>query len=200
MDQTGFWWILLAGAVYGVLHSAAASLTLKALAVRLFGEAGRKYYRFGFVVFALITTLAYIALVSLLPDARLYVITAPWIYLTVMLQAGALVCLLLSLRGTGLMAFLGVDSLLKPSAAAVRLPLVTKGFYRYTRHPIYFFTYILIWLIPQMTWNLLAFNLGVTLYMMIGSVFEERKLISEFGEDYIAYRAGTPWIFPIKLK
>lgn len=196
MAQSGFGWILLAGALYGILHSAAASLTLKALAVRLFGEAGRKYYRFGFVIFALITTLAYLALVPLLPDARLYVIPAPWVYLTGLIQLAALICLLLSLRGTGLMAFLGLQS----SAAAARLPLVTKGFYRYTRHPIYLFSFIFIWLIPLMTWNLLAFNLGVTLYTMIGTIFEERKLVSEFGEDYIAYRAKTPWIFPIKLK
>ena len=196
MNQSGFWWILLAGAIYGVLHSAAASLTMKTLAARLFGEPGRKYYRFGFVVFALITTLLYFSFVPLLPDARLYVIPTPWDYLTVTIQVAALICVMLSLRGTGLMAFLG----LQRSEAAVRLPLVTTGFYRFTRHPIYLFSFIFIWLIPLMTWNLLAFNLGVTIYTMIGSIFEERKLVSEFGEDYIAYRAKTPWIFPIKLK
>jgi protein-S-isoprenylcysteine O-methyltransferase Ste14 len=51
-----------------------------------------------------------------------------------------------------------------------------------------------------MSWNILAFAIGLTLYTLIGSRFEERKLIQEFGQAYIDYRKVTPWIIPIKLK
>ena len=200
MQTSGFWWILLAGAIYGVLHSFAASLWLKGQAARLFGEMGRKHYRLGFVVFALITTLAYFSLVLLLPDARLYVIPAPWVYLTGILQLAAALCMLLSLWSTGIMGFLGLEGLFHPEKAADRLPLVTGGFYKYTRHPIYFFSFVVLVLMPFMTWNLLSFEIGVILYTLIGSLFEERKLVLEYGQDYIDYRNKTPWIIPIKLK
>jgi protein-S-isoprenylcysteine O-methyltransferase Ste14 len=49
---------------------------------------------------------------------------------------------------------------------------------------------------PVMSWNLLALNLGVTLYFIIGSRFEEDKLLDEFGEAYAEYRRRTPAFLP----
>lgn len=47
-----------------------------------------------------------------------------------------------------------------------------------------------------MTCNLLALNLGLTAYVLIGAYFEERKLVSEFGEGYAEYRRRTPMLMP----
>jgi protein-S-isoprenylcysteine O-methyltransferase Ste14 len=54
----------------------------------------------------------------------------------------------------------------------------------------------LIWLLPILTWNLLALNLGLTAYVFIGAYFEERKLLLEFGESYAEYRKRTPMLIP----
>ena len=43
-----------------------------------------------------------------------------------------------------------------------------------------------------MTWNLLALNIGLTAYILIGATFEERKLLSQFGETYADYRQEDP--------
>ncbi len=200
MNQSGFWWILIAGAVYGVIHSLTASLKLKQLAAQRFGDLGRRYYRLVYVIVSLITTPLYMALIVLLPDGHLYTIPQPWIFLTGFIQLLALAGMLLSLKGTGLLSFIGADALFTPGSPKSSNTLMTGGFYRYTRHPIYFFSLVFLWLIPLMTWNLLAFTIGVTLYTLIGSRFEERKLAGEFGQAYIDYRKVTPWIIPIKLK
>ena len=42
MNQTGFWWILLAWVLYGALHSLLASSSAKALAERLLGLGVRR--------------------------------------------------------------------------------------------------------------------------------------------------------------
>ncbi len=42
----------------------------------------------------------------------------------------------------------------------------------------------------------LAFNLGVTVYLIIGSSYEEQKLRDEFGEAYDDYRRRTPAFLP----
>ena len=74
--------------------------------------------------------------------------------------------------------------------------LVTRGFYRYVRHPIYTFSFLLIWLIPVVTWNILALMIGLTIYTFIGTLLEERKLREEFGAVYDEYRRETPMVFP----
>ena len=74
--------------------------------------------------------------------------------------------------------------------------LVTDGLYRYVRHPLYTAGLVFIWLLPIMTWNLLALNIGLTAYILIGATFEERKLLSQFGETYADYRRKTPMLIP----
>ena len=200
MNQSGFWWILIAGAVYGVIHSLTASLKLKQAAAQRFGEPGRRYYRLAYVFISCITTPLYMVLILLLPDKRIYLIPQPWIFLTGFLQLLGLIGMALSFKGMGVLSFLGLDSLLGISLSNEKTALITSGLYAYTRHPIYFFTFLVVWLFPLMTWNMLAFAIGVTLYTLIGSRFEERRLIGEFGQTYIDYRKVTPWIIPIKLK
>lgn len=200
MDQTGFWWILLAGAVYGTIHSLTASIKAKELAFHLFGEPGRRFYRLGYVLLSLITTPLYLVLIILLPDERLYSIPPPWVYLSLAIQFASMILLVASFKGTGLVSFLGLDGFSKSNQSTMPNTLVTTGFYQYSRHPIYFFSLVILWLIPIMTWNILSFAIGVTAYTLIGSLFEERKLALEFGQEYIDYRKRTSWIIPIKLK
>ena len=64
------------------------------------------------------------------------------------------------------------------------------------RHPIYSFSFILLWLMPVMSWNLLALAIGLSLYMLIGIGFEERKLVAEFGQAYVEYRQRTRMLIP----
>ena len=63
-------------------------------------------------------------------------------------------------------------------------------------NPIYTCTFLLIWLMPIMSWNILALNIGVTAYMLIGAQIEERKLLLEFGDSYDQFRKDTPFIIP----
>ena len=139
-------------------------------------------------------------LIYILPDQALYQIPFPWIYLTLALQLVAAGCLLASLLQTGAIAFLGLDPILRPYKKEPVEHLVRGGFFAWTRHPIYFFTFIILWLFPVMTWNLIALIIGITAYTMIGSLFEERKLAIQFGEEYLEYKRKTPWIVPIRLK
>lgn len=199
MQNTGFWWILLAAAIYGAQHSLLASLGAKALAQRWFGAAGKRYYRLFFVVVAVITTLPLAALPLLLPDARLYAIPMPWLILTGLGQLAGLMVLAIGLMQTGMLPFLGLDVLFGQDKD---LPprMVTGGMYRWVRHPLYFGSLLIIWLLPVMTWNFLALNIGLTVYLAVGAWFEERKLLVEFSDAYRQYRQRTPMLFPIPFK
>ncbi|HMN61566.1 MAG TPA: isoprenylcysteine carboxylmethyltransferase family protein [Anaerolinea sp.] len=199
MQNTGFWWMILAVAVYGALHSLLASHAAKGWAERQFGENARRFYRLFFVVFALITSPVLLILVLVLPDRPLYTIPMPWVLLTLSLQGLALFGLNAAVGQTGSAAFLGLQQISHPVPLRSRAgpeQLATGGLYRYVRHPIYTTTFVLIWLIPVVTWNIFGLMLGFTIYTFIGTLFEERKLREEFGEAYEAYRRKTPMVIP----
>ncbi len=198
MAGTGFFWILVAGAGYGVFHSILASRRVKAWAARLVGPAAyQRYYRLFFVGMALLTVLPVLILIPLLPDQTIYAIPAPWVFLTLALQAVAVVALLVGVMQTGAMNFLGIQQLFIPAhSTPATNKLVVHGLYRWVRHPLYTASFVLLWLTPVMTWNVLALNLSFSAYLLIGTIFEEQKLVDQFGEAYRAYRRKTPRILP----
>jgi protein-S-isoprenylcysteine O-methyltransferase Ste14 len=55
---------------------------------------------------------------------------------------------------------------------------------------------IVIWFVPIMTLNWLTFCMGSSLYFWIGSYFEEKKMVREFGDSYLPYQKKTPRFFP----
>ncbi|MCJ7676604.1 MAG: hypothetical protein MUO35_02640, partial [Anaerolineales bacterium] len=55
------------------------------------------------------------------------------------------------------------------------------------------------WLTPVMTTSVLALNLALTAYILVGSRLEERRLSAEFGEAYDEYRHRVPALLPLRL-
>ena len=74
--------------------------------------------------------------------------------------------------------------------------LVTGGFYRWVRHPLYTAGLVFIWLTSIMTSSLLALNIGLTLYLVLGAIYDERKLVREFGDVYVRYQVRVPMLIP----
>ncbi len=190
--------VFLAVLVYGAVHSALASLAAKARARRWFGNLGERTYRLLYNLFAVLSLLPVLALTGLLPDRLLYSIPFPWVGITLVGQLLAVLALVVGLLQTGPASFFGIRQLLTPEqdreSAAPRL--VVTGLYRWVRHPLYTAGLVFIWLVPRMTLNLLAFNLGATIYIILGAILEERKLQHEFGEAYARYRQTTPMLIP----
>jgi hypothetical protein len=47
-----------------------------------------------------------------------------------------------------------------------------------------------------MTANLLTLFIAMTLYFYLGSIHEEKGLVAEFGEPYVAYQKQVPRFLP----
>jgi methanethiol S-methyltransferase len=198
--ESGFLWILAAGLGYGIIHSILASHQAKALARTWFNSTGDRYYRLFFNGMAVITLMPVMALVPLLPDQQIYAIPYPMVLLTSVLQAGAAFGLLWAVWQTGALDFLGIRPVFGQPAGEKQVSLVKNGLYRHVRHPIYLFALVFIWLTPVMSWNVLALSISFTAYLFIGAIFEERKLLREFGAEYAEYRSKTPMILPVPVK
>jgi protein-S-isoprenylcysteine O-methyltransferase Ste14 len=64
------------------------------------------------------------------------------------------------------------------------------------RHPLYLFGLLILWLTPFMTANMLVVYIGLTIYLLVGAYFEERKHSHEFGMPYLEYKSRTPMFIP----
>jgi protein-S-isoprenylcysteine O-methyltransferase Ste14 len=76
---------------------------------------------------------------------------------------------------------------------------IVRGPYLWIRHPLYFFTIVLIWSAPEVSSDRLVFNILWSLWIVIGSYLEERDLIAEFGKKYRDYQKTVPMLFPWRL-
>lgn len=80
-----------------------------------------------------------------------------------------------------------------------QVPFRLNSLYRFIRHPIMTGVFLGVWFTPVMSMGHLVFALGMSAYILIGVAYEERDLISAFGERYMGYRAQTGRFLP-KLK
>jgi methanethiol S-methyltransferase len=182
--------------LYGLLHSLLASDWAKSIGRRAFGVGTDRWYRLAFNIVAGVLLLPGSALLLKLPDRVLYEFAPPWNWLALLGQAGAFAGMTYGAWLTDAWHFLGLRQIGGRVETGVGGRLVIAGPYRLVRHPIYTFGLIFMWLAPRMTVNLFALFATFTVYMVVGTIFEERRLVREHGEDYREYRRRVPRLFP----
>jgi len=197
-------WLFFSVFLWGVFHSLLASLQAKEMLLRWFGESLARYYRMAYNLLAGLSFLPVLVIAAVTPDRRLYNVPLPWSALMVLGECLAVAALLVGLRQSDIREFLGLRQL--KGALSGGQPggpmetaqghLITSGMYRFVRHPLYSAGLAFIWLIPLMTVNVLAINIALTVYVVLGAYFEERKLRREFGQEYTDYAAKTPMFVP----
>jgi len=190
---------------FGIVHSLLASHAAKTLARRLFGDRhSRGWYRLLYNALAAISLLPALALVIALPDRELYRIPPPFSILALGIQAFGVLGMAYSIYQLDFLHFGGLKQVagwmnlveVHSQSDTSTSRLVVDGLHRYVRHPLYTSSLIVLWLVSPMTVNRLAFVVGVTLYFYIGSIFEERKLVAEFGDAYRDYQRRVPRLLP----
>ena len=90
--------------------------------------------------------------------------------------------------------FLGTTQIRSPESEADE-ELRTGGLHRYVRHPLYSGVFLVLWGHAQTEFSL-ATALWGSIYLLIGAMYEERRLIGRYGEAYIAYRRHVPAFIP----
>ncbi len=72
--------------------------------------------------------------------------------------------------------------------------------HKYVRHPIMTSLIIAFWATPRMTVGHLVFSTGMTIYILVGTMLEEKDLTAMFGDTYRDYRRRVPMILPLPRK
>jgi len=180
---------------YGLVHSLLASVRVKQWARSHLGRGTDRFYRLAYNAFAVVSFVPVLALLAWLPGKTIYQLRLPWSALALTGQAAALMTLAAGLLQTDPWSFLGLRQVTEGTPAEPGQLMVT-GLYRWVRHPLYTAGLLLIWLTPVMTTSILALNLSLTVYIIVGSGLEERRLLAEFGQAYADYQAVVPGLIP----
>src|SRR5829696_183995 len=198
-------------ALWALVHSALAAKQAKGLARRIAGPRYRDgLYRFAFNAQS-VASLVWAALrFSRLPDRDLYRVRPPWSWLFRASQVASLGVLLSGVRVMGILRFAGLTPLMdllagrdvRPAPEAQGPPLgsdegvVKAGAFRFSRHPgnlgaLGFFLFL-----PRMTANRVVLLALVGLYVVLGSLHEEHRLLAAYGAAYERYRRAVPFLVP----
>jgi len=152
-----------------------------------------KSYRLIYNVYAVISILPVLYLMITLPDRELYRVSAPYDYLMRVGQGASIFLLFVAVFQTDLFSFVGLRQLFKEEKPGT---LITSGLYQFVRHPLYTFSLLILWFSPRLSLNSFIVYAALTFYVLIGIIFEERKLLREFGQEYTNYRSVTPMLIP----
>ena len=195
--------IVVLFAVFGYIHSLLASEKIKFKFKNLFGDL-IAFYRLLYNVFTLIS-LYLIYLISPKPHIKIYDFQYPYDIIILIPQFLSLAGIIWAFRYICFKEFLGLDQISRfiekryNTELDEEFTLRIEGPYKFSRHPIYFFSITFLLFRPTMDLFYLTFFLCIVAYFYVGSYYEEKKLVRQFGEIYKNYRKEVPRIIPFKL-
>ena len=155
-----------------------------------------RYYRFFFVSYAILFLFP-VAILYFKAEKTFYF--TPGIFISIVawiLIIFSLYIFYISFKNYNFKEFLGLDRLHNESK--VHYQLNTGGINGYVRHPLYSASYTLmagIFLLSPDQY-VLAACIIISVYLPIGIVFEEQKLVEEYSEKYIEYKQNVPMLVP----
>jgi protein-S-isoprenylcysteine O-methyltransferase Ste14 len=196
-DWTTYGLYALGWLSFALLHSLLARDGVKQVLKPHFGA----FYRLAYNGFACLHILAvYVLGVYLFADGADFM-RPSWLWWTQGIMHGmGWIVLIWALREYDLGTFSGFKQVrehFQGILAHDEEPLHFDGFHRWVRHPLYSAAFLILWGRINNEFDLLTALFG-SLYLWIGSRFEERHLLRTFGDHYATYKSRVPAFFPYK--
>ena len=190
--------------IFGYSHSLLASNKFKRYLLPYLGNK-IAFYRLAYNIISLLT-LYFLYEISPKPDIVIYDLPEPYDIIILIFQFLSLAGLLWSFKYFSGKEFLGTKQIerylnkdYKPDELDEKLTLKISGPYKYSRHPVYFFSILFLFFRPIMDLFYVTVFICSLAYFYIGSIYEEKKLVENFGEVYKDYQNKVPRIFPANI-
>jgi len=187
---------------YVSLHSFLISIRFTNLMIRLL----KNYYAFFrlfYVTISLILLIPLINYTSQLDDKVIITYESPVSIIRYILISGSLLMFFwafffnydsLSFFGIRQILNLGKEKKINPQEGIKR-----NGLLGIMRHPMYLALIIYLWCQTFRVVDIVINSL-LTIYVIVGTMLEERKLVLEFGDEYIKYKKEVPMLIPFTKK
>ena len=199
IDFTTYIMLSLLVAAWCVLHSAMISITVTEYLRKHLGQAFR-FYRLFFNLISFLTLIP-VALFAYSIKTQPVFQWDGYLRLGQILIIGTAILLFyLGGRNYDPLVLLGIKQI-RAGAANKALTdsgdLDTSGILSITRHPWYLAAILIIWA-RQLDVSAIIVNVIFTSYLVVGTYLEEKKLVKEFGEKYLAYQKKVSMLVPYK--
>lgn len=191
--------LILLSILFCASHSILAIPAIIQRAESAFGRNFR-YYRLLYNIIALILFLMVILYARFLKTEAFFSWDGNWRMLQLVLFGSGLLLFYLGAKKYSTRSFLGIEQIKEESNGSgigFSGRLDTEGVLQFVRHPWYLGTLLVIWARP-MDFADVAMNSVFTVYIFIGTFLEEKKLVNEFGNDYLSFQQEVSMIFPWK--
>jgi protein-S-isoprenylcysteine O-methyltransferase Ste14 len=177
------------------------SLTVTDYIKNRFGRHFR-FYRLFFNLLALTTLIPIILYGKTLKEQVLFRWEGYLIILQVFLLITSVLLFISGGRKYDLLQFLGIRQIktgTSHTALSETGDIDTTGILSLTRHPWYLAAILVIWSsVREVYVSTLIINMILTIYIVIGTFLEERKLIIAYGDKYRSYQKKVSMFVPFK--
>ncbi len=197
--------IVLMWAAYCALHSYLISIGFTNLMNRLL----KKYYAFYRLSYILISLFLLIPLINYTGQLDNKVIIIYGHYLDILrhifIYGSLLMFFWAFFFDYDSLSFFGIRQILNFGKVKETKPsneIKKRGLLGIVRHPMYLALIIFLWCQTSKMADIVV-NIVLTVYIIIGTILEEKKLVLEFGETYIEYQKEVPILIPftkVKVK
>jgi methanethiol S-methyltransferase len=194
--------ICLIWGAYCFLHSLLISTWFTRYITRLL----KKYYAFYRLFYVLISTYLLIILINYTDTFNSEIIITyvfPWSIIRSVLMYGSLLLFFYAFFfNYDSLSFFGIRQILNLHKVNENnsTDLIKKnGLLGIIRHPMYLTLLIFLWCQTSKMMDVYL-NIVLTIYLIIGTWLEEKKLVLEFGEAYIQYQKEVPMLIPFIKK
>ncbi len=183
---------------YCLLHSFLVSTSFTNLLTRLLKNY-YAFYRMFFVALSLALLIPLIRYSDQFDNNIIITYNPPWNTVRYILLFGALAMFFwaffidydaLSFFGIRQILDFGKEKKIDPSKDLKR-----SGLLGIVRHPMYFALIIALWCTVFTVTGIMV-NAILTIYVIMGTILEEKKLVLEFGDTYVKYQQEVPMLIP----
>lgn len=181
---------------YCLLHSFLISTSFTNLMTRLLKDY-YAFYRMFFVIISVVLLIPLIDYTNRLDNNIIINYSLPLNIILYTLTLGSLLMFFWafffdydSLSFFGIRQMMNFGKKINPSGELKR-----DGLLGVVRHPMYFALIVYLWC-QVFTVSDIIVNIVLTIYVIMGTIIEEKKLILEFGDAYVKYQKEVPMLIP----
>jgi len=161
------------------------------------------FYRLLYVLISLILIIPLINYTSQLDDTVIIVYEPPFSVIRYILISGSLLMFFWAFFfDYDFLSFWGIRQILnfrKVKGTNTSGGIKKSGLLGIIRHPMYLALIIYLWCQTFRVVDIVT-NTVLTIYVIIGTILEEKKLVLEFGEEYLKYQQEVPMLIPFTKK
>jgi protein-S-isoprenylcysteine O-methyltransferase Ste14 len=178
-------------------HSTLISITVTEYMKRKLGNSFR-FYRFFYNVVSVATLFPILYYSRMIREAPFFYWEGPMAIIQVLLLAASIYLFVAGGKHYSWAQFCGIAQIREGRADGSLSKcdsFVASGIHRIIRHPWYLGGMMIVW-VQNLSVSTILINIIISVYFVVGSFLEERKLVREFGDKYREYQQTVSMLFP----